>query len=175
MTTEAKDVTKEVAAKNAEKPLTADLAPISTGQLLELLSKMNAESAQTLAKAIVEAQKPYVDPATEANEKMFREQTRAQMEEQRRAKRAEQNACPHIAGCNPLSEEMHPSGKTAIIKHRLDSSEVIGICTNCQRVWHENDSDYAEMLRKPSINRQSMSGDRYFNDPARARALGRSV
>lgn len=153
---------------------TAPEPAISTHQLLELFTKMNAENAQLLAKAIVDAQKPYEDPAKKANDEKFKAMDRAQMEQQRLNRIADQKACPHIAGCNPLSEEMHPSGKTAIIKHRLDSSETIGICTNCQRVWRENDPDYGEWMRKPSFNRNSMSGDRQFRDPARAREAGRS-
>jgi hypothetical protein len=70
--------------------------PISTKELLELLSKMNDNSSNKLAEAIIESRKPYVDPKAEQNEEMFRKQTRAQMAQEREAKRQAQEACPHV-------------------------------------------------------------------------------
>jgi hypothetical protein len=87
--------------------------------------------------------------------------------------RREQANCPHIAGCDRLSEMRDPMGRTSIIWHTSDSSETLGICTNCQRVFRENDPDYAEWRQKPSFNKQSRSGERFFSDPMKARAIAR--
>lgn len=149
-------------------------APISTRQLLELLAKMNSESSKTLAEAIVAAQKPYIDPKVEQNEEMFRAQNRAQMEAERLAKYNEQHNCPHIAGCNPLSELRDPAGRTSILWHRSDSTEWLGICTYCIRVFRDTDPDYNVWRSKPSFNRPSMAGERNFLDPKAARERARS-
>jgi hypothetical protein len=89
------------------------------------------------------------------------------------AVKAAQDQCPHLAGSNPLSDQPDLLNRTSIIWHTSDSSETYGICTNCQRVFHENDADYAQWRRRVSINKQSRSGERFFADPMRARAIAR--
>lgn len=158
---------------NSLPPQSMD-APISTAQLLELLSKMNAESAKTLAAAIVEAQKPYEDPKKAANEEMFRQNTRRQMEQQDADKKASQAHCPHIAGCNSLSEFRDHMNRTSIIWHKTDATEVVGICTNCQRWFRSNEPDYSEWRSKPCFNRPSASGNREYMDPRAAIERARS-
>jgi hypothetical protein len=143
----------------------SSLSPTDMAQLLELFAKLSAQTsstnAQTIADALIESRKPYKDPAQEANEEMFRENTRRQFEQERINRKAEQDNCAHIAGCNSLSDERHPSGKSSIIKHYLDSGVLIGICTVCQRVWWPDEPDYKEAIQKPSINRPSRSGQRF--------------
>jgi hypothetical protein len=136
--------------------------PISTKELLELLSKMNDNSSNKLAEAIIESRKPYVDPKAEQNEEMFRKQTRAQMAQEREAKRQAQEACPHVIGCNPLSDRYDRNGLTSIIWHRFDSQDISGICTVCQRIFDPGDADYAQWRRLPSANRPSQSGERQY-------------
>lgn len=156
-------------------------APITTAQLLQLLNTMAASQtqssqnlAQTLADAIVKAREPFVDPKKEENDKMFREQNRRQMEQERQAKYANQKACPHIAGCNSLSDFRDHMSRTSIIWHKTDSSETLGICTNCQRIFHDNEPDYQEWRSKPCFNKPSASGNREYADPIAARERARS-
>jgi len=165
----------ETAPEGVVEPVLSQIPEggISTKQLLELLAHMNADSSNKLAEAIIAAQKPYEDPKKEANEKMFREQTRRQSKQEREAMNANQAACPHVAGCNLLSEMRDPMGRTSIIWHTTDSTETIGICTNCQRIFRDNEPDYVEYRRKPSFNRPSASGRREYNDPKAARERAR--
>lgn len=174
------DVFADTAVLAQSFPVNPD-APITTDQLLSLLQTMAAaqnqsseNQARLMADAIVAAQKPYVDPKKEENDKIFKEQNRRQMEQDRHNKHANQKYCPHIAGCNPLSEVRDHANRTSIIWHVTDSTETIGICTNCQRVFHENDPDYAEWRQKPSYNRMSKSGQREYADPLAARERARS-
>lgn len=151
---------------------------INAAQLMDLFKQMNASStqsaevmAQTLANAVLEARKPYVDPRVEENDRVAREQTRQQMAMQKAAREEAQANCPHIAGCNSLSDRMDPSGLTSIIWHRSDVGSENGVCTNCIRVFRPTDPDYRVWRVKKSFNKLSRSGDRYFTDPLRAQEL----
>jgi hypothetical protein len=148
--------------------------PLSTSQLLQLLAHMGDKQATMIAEAIVLAQKPYVDPKKEQNDKMFQEQNRRQMEQDRQAKHANQKLCPHIAGCNSLSEFRDHMNRTSIVWHKSDSTETFGICTNCQRIFRDNDPDYQEWRQKPCFNKASASGVREYADPVAAKERGRS-
>jgi len=155
-------------------------APITTSQLLDLFAKMAAAQnqssqslAETLAKAIVDAQKPYIDPKKAENDEMFREQSRRQRKAQMEAIKASQASCPHIAGCNSLSEFPDPHNRTCIVWHQNDATEIIGICTNCQRIFRETDPDYMEWRKKASINRLSKGGERQWSNAFAAKKIAR--
>lgn len=145
--------------------------------LLEAIASKNAEastiSAKLLADALIEANKPYTDPKKEENEEKFREQMRRQATQERANLKAARNACPHIAGCNSLSEFPDSHGRTCIVWHQSPSSEWVGTCLNCQRQFFEIDSDYGEWFRKPSICKRSGSGQYSFMDPMAAKARAR--
>lgn len=150
-----------------------DSVTLTVQELLALLAKMNDTSSEKLAAAIIESRKPYVDPNKEVNDQMWREQAREQAKREKANTAAYQKSCPHIAGCNSLSDLRDQAGRTSIVWHKLDSTEAIGICTNCTRVFHEDDTDYQEWRTKPSINKMSASGDRFFSDPLAARRVAR--
>lgn len=147
--------------------------PITTSQLLTLLAKMNSESTDRLAQAIIQAQKPYVDPKAEENDRKFRENNRRQRDAQMKAIKDGQASCPHIAGCNPLSESQDMYSRTCIVWHETDATEIVGICTNCQRIFRETDPDYMDWRRKQSINRISRGGNRQWPDARTAKQIAR--
>lgn len=151
----------------------ADSVTLTVPDLLALLAKMNGDSSDKLAAALIESRKPYIDPNKEINDQMWREQAREQAKREKANTAAYQKNCPHIAGCNSLSDLRDQAGRTSIVWHKLDSTEAIGICTNCTRVFHEDDPDYQEWRTKPSINKMSASGDRFFSDPLAARRVAR--
>jgi hypothetical protein len=140
--------------KNMKQP---DAQVVLTAkEFLELMKGQN----ESLANAILEARKPYVDPKQEQNNELFRAQEKAQQERIELSKKQYQESCEHIVGCNPLSDSKHPSNLTSIIWHRFDNGEDIGLCTNCQRVFRASDPDYREWRNKKSYNKQSMAGQR---------------
>jgi hypothetical protein len=157
--------------KKSRKPQTIEA--MSTEDLVTLFAKIASASNKQLADSILELRKEPVDLAKKANDEFTRAQDRKQRIQMQDAIRREQANCPHIAGCDRLSEMRDPMGRTSIIWHTSDSSETLGICTNCQRIFHENDPDYAEWRQKPSFNKQSRSGERFFSDPMKARAIAR--
>ena len=122
-----------------------------------------ASSANVLAEAIKKSKKPYIDPRQTENEEMARRAMREQMKRIQADIIAAQDSCPHLQGCNPLSESS--SHLTSIVQHRLDSGEVIGFCTNCTRIFRSNDKDYRYWMSKKSGNRLSAAGQRFFLDP----------
>ena len=150
-------------------------APIVMSQesLLELIGKMNEGIAEKLANALIESKKPYIDPAQESNKEADRASARRQRIRDAANKKADQDNCPHLAGSNSLSDQPDLLNRTSIIWHTSDSSETFGICTNCQRIFRDNDADYVTWRRRPSINKQSRAGERFFADPMRARAIAR--
>jgi hypothetical protein len=56
-----------------------------------------------------------------------------------------QSRCPHQAD----------SGCTHIIWHTLRTKETVGVCTLCNRIWHDNDFDYWLWRKKPSLSQGS--------------------
>jgi hypothetical protein len=146
---------------------------MSPDALLELIARMNSDASDRLAKALIESRKPWTDPKQEENEQFMRNQERAQRERTALATKAYQENCPHLAGSNPLSDQSDLLGRTCIIWHTSDVGETFGICSNCQRVFRENEADYATWRRKPSINKQSRAGERQFADPIAARRTAR--
>lgn len=117
-------------------------------------------SSQILAEAIKDSKKPYKDPAHEENDKIMRDQMREVKSRMDESIRSSQRNCPHLQGCNDLSEVS--GDRTSIVQHRLDTGEVIGICTNCQRVFRQGDEDYLKEMRRKSGNRMSMAGQRVY-------------
>lgn len=165
-------VAEQVAEIKAAAPTQAPAMTVE--QMLEVIARLNSSQTDRLAEAIVAAQKPYVDPRHAENEELFRKQTREQELARKASEKAIQDSCPHIAGCNPLSEFPDPSGRTSIVWHRTDTGEVVGLCTYCQRPFREGDPDYSQWRMKKSFNRESKSGDRYFADPVAARKAARA-
>jgi metal-dependent amidase/aminoacylase/carboxypeptidase family protein len=170
-------------AKEANEATQAHIptpATITMDQLMPLLQAIASQQtsaaevqAKILADALIESQKPYIDPKKEENEEKFRAQMRRQAEQERANLKAARNACPHIAGSNSLSEFQDQHNRTCIVWHQSPSSEWVGTCLNCQRQFFENDADYNEWRRKPSICKVSGSGQYQFLDPAAARARAR--
>lgn len=147
---------------------------MSTEQLLTLFATMQQQLA-----ALVEAQSKNSDRQTEAilelarpkeavktakqiaeelNEEHFKKQQRDQEKFAKANEKWAHENCDHIAGCNALGETANVAGLTAIIWHRGDVGQVTGICTVCQRIFKQTDSDFYTWRKKKSFNRESASG-----------------
>lgn len=157
------------------------LESLTSAQLLQVIAEMQAKSDERLAKvvasvgdAIIESKKPYVNPKDEETAKLFAQNTREQFKRQKRNEEIQHEACPHIAGCNNLSESRDMYGRTDIIWHTSVSTEIIGICANCQRWFYESDPDYMKWRGMQSNHKPSKSGSFQFSDPAEAKRLARS-
>jgi hypothetical protein len=143
---------------------------MSLTELEGLISKITEQSdkklevfAQMLSSALLESRKPYVSEAQKENEKTMRESMKGQRERLLADIQASQENCPHLQGSNALSDF---SGQlTSIVPHRLDIGVVIGICTNCLRVFKPKDKDYITQMRRKSGNRISSAGIRMFLNP----------
>jgi len=150
---------------------------MSLGELEGLISKITEQSdkklevfAKMLSEALLESRKPYVSEAQKQNESSMRESMKTQRERIMADIRASQDVCPHLQGSNALSEM---SGQlTSIIHHRLDTGQVIGICTNCQRLFRPGDPDYLQQMKRKSGNKISSAGVRFFLDPRAVAAAG---
>jgi hypothetical protein len=125
-------------------------------------------SSKVIANALIESRKPYVDPRTEQNDKVMREQMRevhtrinAEIEYSRKH-------CAHLQGSNALSE--FQGQLQSFVMHQLDTGVVVGICTNCQKQIWSNDEADAQWFSKKSANRMSRAGQRSFKDPTKAMA-----
>ena len=165
-------------------------SPISTDALLTLIASMQqqllasqqaaVEANAKLAEAILETTKPREvlksksELAKEANEKKIDEAAKELKRRQRANLLYNQDNCDHIAGCNELSEQRDIAGRTSIIWHRNDVGVDIGICTNCQRIFHPTDTvdsrgnSYTYWRKKPSFNKLSAAGHRTMQNPQQA-------
>ena len=95
------------------------------------------------------------------NEREFRRKIKTLESQWEEVRKYRQSNCPHIAGCNELSEESDLRGRTSIVWHRLDHGVETGLCQNCQRLFQPTDPDYAEWKEKLSFNKMSAAGIRY--------------
>lgn len=181
---ENRDVT-QVEEVPAKQPVQVEAVPASEAggetvtltlaELQKLINSSKGDSienlARVLADALIESKKPYVDPLQKQNEAAMRQSMRDQAARHKAAVEASQEICPHLQGCNALSE--FPGQLTSIVQHRLDTGEIIGLCTNCQRIFRVGDPDYATQMRRKSGNKLSAAGQRFFIDPMAAIQAGR--
>ena len=155
--------------------------PLTVEQLLAVIVSLqqdNAKSNAALAAAILETTKPREILKTkeqlvrEQNDRTFDEQAKEIRARQKDTKQREQAMCDHIAGS--LGDTPDMTGKTSIVWHRTDAQVDIGICQNCQRLFHPEDPldsqgrDYTYWRRKKSFNRISAAGVRQFMNPLKA-------
>lgn len=149
-----------------------DLKELITSAVAQAVAHSQESSAKIIAEAMLEARKPYVDPRQKQNEEMMREQMRDVQERINREIEASKASCPHLQGSNALSEFQGQLG--SFILHQLDTTEVIGICSNCQKIIRStNDGkdgrpDDTQYFMRKSANRLSRAGQRQFRDPTKA-------
>lgn len=157
--------------------------PLSSDQLLAIIVSLQQENAKAnaaLANAILETTKPRQviktakELANEANDELFKRNEKEYRQREREANKYSQANCDHIAGGNQLSEQRDIAGRTSIVWHRTDANAEIGICTNCGRHFHPQDSPddqghtYVYWRKKPSFNKLSAAGNRQFSNPSKA-------
>lgn len=149
-----------------------DLKDIVSSAIASAVSQSQASSAKIIADAMLEARKPYVDPRQVENEKAMRDSMRIAQDRINREIEASKETCPHLQGSNALSEFQGQLG--SFVLHQLDTGEVIGICTNCQKIIRStNDGkdgrpNDQQFFSKKSANRLSRAGQRVFRDPTKA-------
>lgn len=148
-----------------------DLKDLITAAVAQAVKHSQESSAKIIAEAMLEARKPYVDPRQKQNEEMMREQMREVNERINHEIELSKSNCPHLQGSNALSEFQGQLG--SFVLHQLDTGEVIGICTNCQKIIRStNDGDDGrpddrQFFARKSANRLSRAGQRTFRDPTK--------
>lgn len=175
----SKDIENQEVEKvlGGKPPKSDSKVEMSVGDLESLIARITESSdkklevfAKMLSESLLESRKPYVSDAQKENERSMRESMKAQRERLLKDVEASQENCPHLQGSNALSDF---SGQlTSIVQHRLDTGAVIGICTNCLRVFKPGDKDYVSQMRRKSGNRISSAGVRMFLDPRAVQAAG---
>lgn len=143
---------------------------------LEQLKSGKSELRQLvegLGQVIIDSKKPYVSPGQEANDAAARDSMRRQAEAQRRSKKWEQDACPHIMACNPLSSTRDMFNRSSFLKHTLDTGAPFLMCTNCQKVVWWDDPDYVKYANHNTTNQPSAAGHRIFHNQDEAMKAGR--
>ncbi len=158
----------EQEVRKSEKPSQSISMSVSEFQALISTAMKEAVQGSTkmLAEAMLESRKPYLDPKKQENEEKFKEMAKRQREALNERIAASRAMCPHLQGCNSESDE--PGIRSSIIQHTFDNGVVLGICTNCQRVFKPTDPDYQQQMRRKSGNRPSSSGHRNWLDPSQA-------
>lgn len=132
--------------------------------------KSSEASANVLATALKDINKPYRDPNQDANDEAFQRSTRELEKRIRDNMRASQASCPHKQGCNDLSEVQ--GAGSSFVTHRTDTGMIWGVCTNCQKQIFSNRPEDARYFREKSGNRMSAAGQRNFMDTAAVQAAG---
>lgn len=149
----------------AEEKNTPQLT-LSVKELQQLIaaavSQSQESSAKIIADALIEARKPYVDPRVEQNNQMMREQQKELHERIKRDIEASRENCPHMQGCNALSEVQ--GQLSAFVMHQTDTGVVFGICTNCQKDIWSNKPEDRKFFSMKSANKMSRAGQRTFMD-----------
>jgi hypothetical protein len=124
-------------------------------------------SNANIAQALVDARKPYVDPKTIANDKSTRRSMIAAKKKEKEAVAFYQdNVCPHTMGSSESSARSLPDSSFAV--HVLDTGEIIGVCTNCQKVISSTKHEDLRWFAVKGGNIRSAAGVRQFADPNKA-------
>lgn len=142
-------------------------------QLQQLLTEANKEHQKDttakfseLVQAIIESKKPYTDPKSLENEESFRSANRAAHEAMRLNRKQAQDNCPHVKGL----AGQRPGSESSFWIHRLDTGEVIGICSFCQKVISSLVSEDQRFFALKGDNAPSGAGQRAFLNPIKAMA-----
>lgn len=170
----SEEVTEVLSGRKNKEPkidmtvsdLQSIVAAITASQDDKLTKALDA-----FAAAIIESKKPYVDPKSAENDASMRESMKKQRELQIAQMQSSQEWCQHLQGSNALSKI--PGQLTCIVRHRLDTTEVVGLCTNCGRIFREGDLDYGKWMRMANGNELSSAGQRSFLDPTSVKRAGR--
>lgn len=140
-------------------------------QLQALLTEANKKQSEDttakfseLVQAIIESKKPYADPKVEANEESFRSANRAAHEAMRLNRKQAQDNCPHVKGL----AGQRPGSESSFWIHRLDTGEVIGICSFCQKVISSLKPEDQRFFALKGDNAPSGAGQRAFMNPIKA-------
>ena len=143
-----------------------ELQAIVAAAVKEAVAASQGNNA-SIAEALKDARKPYVDPKTVANDKSARRSMiAAKKQEKERTEFYQNKVCPHTMGSSPNSARSLPDSSFAI--HVLDTGEVIGCCTNCQKVISSLNQDDLRWFAIKGGNIRSAAGVRFFSDPLRA-------
>lgn len=151
-------MSEEKAPKNVAPLIDQD----ALAKILESTSANTAASIKELVAALLAGPQP--DPKALANAETIRKSDEQVRLREKANLEAAQRNCKHMQGSHPLSEI--PGLLTSIVHHRLDTGEVMGICTNCGRIWRVSDSDYIEWMTKKSGNKMSEAGRRFIQTAA---------
>jgi hypothetical protein len=140
-------------------------------QLQGLLTEANKKQSEDttakfseLVQAIIESKKPYADPRVAENEESFRSANRASHEAMRANLRRAQDNCPHVKGL----AGQRPGSESSFWIHRLDTGEVIGICSFCQKVISSLIPEDQKFFALKGDNAPSGAGQRAFLHPIQA-------
>ena len=143
-----------------------ELQAIVSAAVKEAVSASQNNNAN-IAEALKDARKPYIDPKTIANDKSARRSMiAAKKQEKERTDFYQNKVCPHTMGSSPNSARSLPDSSFAI--HVLDTGEVIGVCTNCQKTISSLNQDDLRYFAIKGGNIRSAAGVRFFADPLRA-------
>jgi hypothetical protein len=147
-----------------------DLQAIVSSAVAEAVKAAIASQSQNttaLADAIRDSKKPYIDPRAKANDEAMRKSMIAsKAEEKQRTSFFQDNVCPHTMGSSESSARALPDSSFAV--HVLDTGEVIGVCTNCQKVISSLKQEDLRFFAKKGGNIRSAAGQRTFNNPLKA-------
>ena len=143
-----------------------ELQAIVSAAVKEAVAASQGNNA-SIAEALKDARKPYVDPKTIANDKSARRSMiAAKKQEKERTEFYQEKVCPHTMGSSPNSARSLPDSSFAI--HVLDTGEVIGVCTNCQKTISSLNQEDLRWFAIKGGNIRSAAGVRFFSDPLRA-------
>lgn len=136
---------------------------ISANDLQQILAAV-AEQNDTRMAGLIEALKtPYRDKNQDRIDESFRQMAQAHAARKKAGIAAEQSECEHLQGSSKLSSFTGPL--SSIVKHQLDTGELIGICTNCQALFRPGDDEYRKQINRKSGNTISKAGQRFNSVP----------
>ena len=160
-------MSEEEAAKGKKSSVSMDELQAIVNAAVTAALQSQAKGTAELADAIRDSKTPYVDPKQKANnESMRRSMIAAKKQEKANVEFFQNKVCPHTMGSSPNSARALPDSSFAI--HVLDTGEVIGVCSNCQKVISSQVEEDLPYFAKKGGNIRSSAGTRLFMDPMKA-------
>jgi len=130
------------------------------------LAELQAIVASAVKEAVAATQNNNANIAEALKKSTRRSMIAAKKREKESIEFYQDKVCPHTMGSSPNSARSLPDSSFAI--HVLDTGEVIGVCTNCQKTISSLKQDDLRYFAVKGGNIRSAAGVRFFADPLKA-------
>lgn len=129
--------------------------------------EVKTDSDSRVADAILKSREPYEKPQDKANrESARRSMIKSREDQQKNLENYQDKVCQHVQGSSPNSSRR--STDSAFFQFILDTGELVGVCSNCQKVVSSLFHEHQKYFQMGGGNQRASAGHRFFENPLKA-------